>query len=370
YCHNFFLKKNYSEGLEEQNQLLRKLILQRKIYLFNLKKKNSLADAACHKIDSGCRKIDEKLSTIIPQIQDLEAQQQEFKQTVAETCLIQAETRETIGQIQAEIEGIRVYTSIPTQEELDNGKEQNPLLASMQTQCEILRSHIDFMNTINEKKSADLKAFNQAFQELQESYEELEILRQEIKQFQQDDEEFVKGVEELREDGKQLAQAVEELGEDNKRFAQAVEELGEDNKRFAQGVEKFGEDNERLAEETNKLTEGVQALKIDIKEIDQTHERLENRLQEIQETERLMKKITKLFNSSQVSDSQTSTTQTSLTGVNLHSQQTTKRKITFLGSIKNLIFHSSSRKNFSTSFLNQIRLIFAWIGIFQIANAI
>ncbi len=29
-----------------------------------------------------------------------------------------------------------------------------------------------------------------------------------------------------------------------------------------------------------------------------------------------------------------------------------------------------SHKNFSTPFLNKIRLIFAWIGIFQIATAI
>ncbi|WP_075882515.1 hypothetical protein [Candidatus Protochlamydia sp. W-9] len=445
YCHNFFLKKGFSERLKEQNQLLHKLILQRKIYIFNLKKKNSLTNAACHKIDSGCHKIDEKLSTIIPQVQDLEVQQQGFKQTVAETRLLQDEIREIINQSQAVIEEIRVYTSIPTQEELDNGKEQNPLLASMQTQCEILRSHIEFMNTINEKKSADLKTFNQVFQELQISHKkldkELENFRQVTKRFQQDNrqfvkgveelqedneqlaqgveelkevgKQFVKGVEELREDNEQLAQGVEELRKDNEQLAQGVEELREDNEQLAQGVEELRKDNEQLAqgveklrEDNEQLAQGVEELREDNEQLAQSVEKLRvdgkqfaqgvkefvenfNKLtqnnkqlqykvtnqsqgrkkakeimEEIKEKEREIKKLLNL------SPMQNAMTPTSSTGSDLASQQITKRKIILLGPINSLIARLPSHKNFSISFLNKICLIFAWIGIFQVANTI
>ncbi|SPJ31998.1 hypothetical protein [Candidatus Protochlamydia amoebophila] len=403
YCHNFFLKKEFSERLKEQNQLLHKLILQRKIYIFNLKKKNSLTNAACHKIDSGCHKIGEKLSTIIPQVQDLEVQQQEFKQTVAETRLLQDEIREIINQSQAAIEEIRVYTSIPTQEELDGGKKQNPILASLQTQCEILRSYIESMNTINEKKSADLKTFNQAFQELQVSYKkldkELENFRQVTKRFQQDNRQLVKGVEELREDNEQLAQGleelqevgkqfekgVEELREDNKQLAQGVEELREDNKQFAQGVEELREDNKQLAKAMEKLrvdgkqfAQGVKEFGENVNKLTQNNKQFQhkitNQFQERKKAREIMeeikgkeREIEELLN---LSPMQNAMTPTSSTCTELVSQQITKRKIILLGPINSLMARLPSHKNFSISFLNKICLIFAWIGIFQVANTI
>ncbi len=421
YCHNFFLKKNYSEGLEEQNQLLQKLILQRKIYLFNLKKKNSFSHAACQEIERDCSKIDEKLSTIAPQVQDLEIQQQEFKQTVEKTSLIQAEILETIKQCHAKIDEIRVYTSIPTQEELAAGKKQNPFLAIMQNHCDLLCSHIKTMNKINERKLADLETFDTAFDELssecdvlmQSSYEELEILKQDINQSRQDNEEFIKGVEELQKDGRQFAEKVEKFSEDThklvqdgKQLSEEVKELSEDThklvqdgkqlseevKKLGEGTHKLVQDGKQLSEEVKKLGEGTHKLVQDGKQLsEEVKEFSENTYQLAQDTKQWQKTVTALSQKEKsaveiienikkkeceikkllnLSPLQNAMTPTSSTCTEVVSQQINKRKIILLGPINSLMARLPSHKNFSISFLNKICLIFAWIGIFQIANTV
>ncbi|WP_075882574.1 hypothetical protein [Candidatus Protochlamydia sp. W-9] len=379
YCRNFFLKKDYLERLEEQNQLMQKLILQRKIYLFNLKKKNSFSHAACQEIEKDCSKIDEKLSTITPQVQDLELQQQEFKQTVEKTRFIQAEMLETIKQCHAKIDEIRVYTSIPTQEELAAGKKQNPFLAIMQNHCDLLCSHIEIMNKINEKKAADLEIFDTVFDELssdcdvlmQSSYKELQILKQEINQSRQDNEEFIKGVKELQEGGRQFAEKVEKFSEDTHKLVQDGKQLSEEVKELSEGTHKLVQDGKQLSEEVKEFSENTYQLAQDTKQWQKTVTALSQKEKSAVEIiENIKKKeceIKKLFSFSPV---QTITTPTSSTCTELVSQQITKRKIILLGPINSLMARLPSHKNFSISFLNKICLIFAWIGIFQIANTV
>ncbi|KIC71161.1 hypothetical protein [Candidatus Protochlamydia amoebophila] len=336
YCRNFFLTKAYQEATEEQHQLLRKLALQQKIYIFNLKRTNSL-------MEKSCQKIDEKLSTIAPQVQDLKVQQQEFKQTVAKTRLIHAEMKQTIEQSHATIAEISVYTSVPTQEKLDSGKEQNPLLALMQTKSNLIRSHVEFMQKINEEKEKELANF--------------------------------------RDSNKYYHELVDHVIDLNQECYEQVERVGKEVKEIVQDGKQLAEEAKKFTQETNDLAGNVQEFGTRVKELEQNYKsfehELEYRTQEGKESKRLMEeinkkcdKIAKLLDPSKNSSSQLSVTQTSLPCTILDSQKIEKTKFVFLGPINGLMLNFPSHKNFSISFLNKIRLIFAWIGIFQIATTI
>jgi chromosome segregation ATPase len=344
YCRHFFLKKDVEEATKEQNQLLKKITLYQKICILELEQRNALMKRECRQINEDCHEIDRKLSEINSRVevstqqlrqanQESEQAIQESRQIIDDTRLIQGKIAPTIAQCFATLNEIRVYTTIPTQEELNNGQEQNPLLRLGQKKIDLLDSHLLFMRKLIKEKEERLAALRGSAPNFratnQKCDEAMEMIKRQMQKLQQDSKELAQGVEELHKDGMGLAQGVEEIRRDGMELAQGIKVVG-------RGTTQFTHDVDRLSQRTDKVTEDLQ--------------------DGVQKSQQLIEKFNTLLTSSPHSSSRLLDVQ----------QQRASNAVFFRAIIIGIGVNLPDHGNFSLSFLTKIRSTFVnCMNVFQ-----